>query len=436
MLRSDGFHLTMYGPNDSLRDVIQKFIEQVQRSPEQMPTQAVFFYGPEALLDDFVYVSPTRSLEFAAALAGALKNEPGFPQDVVIQLHSGNALTGFYPNFLGDPVHRVALKTKNPDATIAWLRRVLATESSAGQYNLAVWGAPVHDVIQLTDDVQLVPFESMPEDARKFGLKNAGLWAARLPQYNPLLFMPPSSVLVCSRTMSPAVVSLRNEEQSADVPNPFLEVHEYLHAIALILTAVGPRSLTTATMWFEYSDIDMRQAAILGGAHTKFTEIIPMTLADYPAIDPVVAKAAISGFFSLNDSAKAQVKVALKRLNQAQVRHDIGDRAIEVAIALESLLGNGNTELTHRVSMRGAKLLGGTVEERMRTFDVIKAAYGIRSSMVHTGSGTQEKHRICGTRTHANEIIPLAISVCAKVVLKLLSNRAIPEWNRFDVEAT
>ncbi|MGC0015388.1 hypothetical protein ACPPTR_07805, partial [Ralstonia pseudosolanacearum] len=207
-----------------------------------------------------------------------------------------------------------------------------------------------------------------------------------------------------------------------------------LHDIALVLTAVGPRPVTAATMWFQYCDPDLDRAAVLNGSNMKLTEIIPMTSHEYPDVDPDTARAAISGFFSLEDSTKGKVRVALKRLHQAQIRHDVGDRAIEVAIALESLLGDGNTELTHRVSTRGAKFLGGTVEERMRTFDVIKGAYGVRSSMVHTGSAT-ERYKICGVKTHASAIVPEAISICAQVLLKLFSRPALPDWGRFDVEA-
>ncbi|MCD9228636.1 hypothetical protein [Ralstonia pseudosolanacearum] len=86
----------MYSQTDSLQDVIQTFIHQVEQSPEQMPTEAVFFHGPEALLPDFVYVSPTRAVEFSRALAKAVTKEPGFPGDVVIQLNSGNGFWGFY----------------------------------------------------------------------------------------------------------------------------------------------------------------------------------------------------------------------------------------------------------------------------------------------------------------------------------------------------
>lgn len=418
----------------SLHDVIQKFIDEVTQSPEQAPIAALFFYGAEALLEDFVYVSPSKQSEFSRALEEAVKTEPGFPGNVVVQLNAGNGFFGFYPRFLGGPVAKVALKTKSAVETVEWLRRVLATEKSAGHYCMAVWGAPVSDVIQLTEDIQLVPFERLPEDARKFSLKNAGLWAASLPQHNPLLFEQPSSVLMLSRMIAPAVVAIGDENQVPVASNPFSEAHEYLHDVALVLVAVGPRALTTATMWFEYSEPDMKRAAVRGGSSMKMTEIIPMTLSECPEVDPGIAHAAICGFLRLDEATKGKVRVALKRLHQAQIRHDVGDRAIEVAIALESLLGSGNTELTHKVSMRGAKFLGGSVKERLRTFDIVKGAYGVRSSMVHTGTAT-EKYKICGEKTPASEIVPQAISICARVVLKILDNSTLPDWGRFDVEA-
>lgn len=46
---------------------------------------------------------------------------------------------------------------------------------------------------------------------------------------------------------------------------------------------------------------------------------------------------------------------------------DFADAAIDLGIALESILikSDESTEITYRISMRGARLLGKTLDERL-----------------------------------------------------------------------
>ncbi len=75
--------------------------------------------------------------------------------------------------------------------------------------------------------------------------------------------------------------------------------------------------------------------------------------------------------------------IAMRRLSLGMERRNIEDKLIDYMIGLESLyLPNGNDELTFRLSMRVAFLLGDQ-DHRKEIFDFIKKMYATRSKIVH-----------------------------------------------------
>lgn len=73
---------------------------------------------------------------------------------------------------------------------------------------------------------------------------------------------------------------------------------------------------------------------------------------------------------------------AIKRFTKAIEDRELNDKIIDFIISLESLLGDGNTELIHRLSMRTGFLLG-TKKESKDIRDFIKKIYDTRSKIVH-----------------------------------------------------
>ena len=76
------------------------------------------------------------------------------------------------------------------------------------------------------------------------------------------------------------------------------------------------------------------------------------------------------------------LNIAIDRFNSSyRGRYD--DMLIDQMIALESLYIGDNQELTYKLALRAAFLLGGGQRERRKIFDRLKKAYGIRSKIVH-----------------------------------------------------
>lgn len=88
-------------------------------------------------------------------------------------------------------------------------------------------------------------------------------------------------------------------------------------------------------------------------------------------------------YAALFESANPRVKLAVDRFTSSYNRVTPQDTIIDVFIGLESLLIEDNQELSFKLRMRMANLLGGSRQERLNTFDDIKAGYNMRSTIVH-----------------------------------------------------
>lgn len=87
------------------------------------------------------------------------------------------------------------------------------------------------------------------------------------------------------------------------------------------------------------------------------------------------------------DHNQPSIQTALNRMNLASERQRPEDQIVDLMIAAEALFGGSGTgEVLFKLSMRCAKFLGSSLEERKKINKDIKAAYERRSAIVHGGA--------------------------------------------------
>jgi hypothetical protein len=100
------------------------------------------------------------------------------------------------------------------------------------------------------------------------------------------------------------------------------------------------------------------------------------------------------GFWSTYQKVKQlkrnRIETATRRFNFAYERSRPEDRLIDYMIAFETLLSNERVgELSYRLSLRGAALLGTSPEEREGICQALHNGYRERSTIVHEGTHRQ-----------------------------------------------
>lgn len=78
------------------------------------------------------------------------------------------------------------------------------------------------------------------------------------------------------------------------------------------------------------------------------------------------------------------IKLSARRLRRSTLRTDSEDEIIDAVIGIEALLGEGRTELVHRISQRAALVLAERLPAE-QTYALIKGVYAQRSTLVHGG---------------------------------------------------
>jgi Apea-like HEPN len=375
--------------------------------------------------------------QFATRLVSLVTSDSRFGAGKVKLVRGEGGAFGFYPNFVSQDLVRHILESENPAQAIRWLQKILNASEAFGTSITSLWGVPVVERIALTDNVDIVPMADLPDSPQK-------QWAAAAPQvgFNSLLpsalgLEPPVSALVTRTRISPIVVPPDQQTTAAPQNNvDYLRTYELFREITLALTAVGPRVPIQVGHWFTFEDPDFQRISLVNGTRTQsLLEIIPRSRLEYPPLDPIEGPSIVQGYLALHGRTRNVVRVALQRIIQAQIRHGVGDRAVELCTALESLLGdNQTTEMTHNIKSRSARLFGGDQETRVRISALIAKAYDIRSSLVHTGFvDEKKKYSVAKQPLKAADVIDQGIITAVEIIKRTIRRQKIPDWSTFDV---
>jgi hypothetical protein len=388
-------------------------LEAVRSSNDELSARAVMFMH-----------------KLATEVQEAVVRDPRFPgQRVVMLRRDNNGFSGFYPRFFGTQLLKYAMRVRSVEQAINWLQRVLSTQETTGKLIFLLWGVEAIEPVMITPTITLSSPDAISE-------RVAHDWIREMydgGRYNQLVsssldWSEPSAVLVMRTVISTFAQYEPMPEQSADES---LRDYHQLKDVMLLLAVAGPCCPVLAAHWSVLEDAELA-AACQGEARSGTMHEI--TSRSPPVAVPIngeLMQACVSGFQGMRDTEQARVRTALKRIIQARMRHDLGDRAVEICTALETLAGDGeNNEISHKVATRFARFLGGNLDTRKDTFKLIKAVYGIRSKMVH-GAMTRMPTTVNGRP--AEEAIHAATELAGKFVARVLQTGGIPNWPDFDI---
>jgi hypothetical protein len=209
--------------------------------------------------------------------------------------------------------------------------------------------------------------------------------------------------------------------------------YERLELARLALSAIGPSSPMFAGMWFVFDDPDFQFVA-RSGLRGIIHEIIPSQFTRDVQIDPGVAADVVSRFLKLDTTDRERVRLALDRLNLAVRRHRVAEQALELGIALETLLTDDNPgENTFKLGLRAALLAGPDLAGRTRRRAIVGALYRLRSAVSHSGTIPSDVRVVGVGKMATADVMSEALSVVAETIRAVIVRSAIPEWYAFEL---
>ncbi|MGD0641240.1 MAG: hypothetical protein ABSC22_10875 [Roseiarcus sp.] len=260
-----------------------------------------------------------------------------------------------------------------PTTAVAWYRKVLSRERAALRYVAEVYGLKTDKKVVLKNGVSLVPLENLPAS------ENARMVQAQFhftPNNLPLTMtsMPIGAVIETAEI--PYHLSYEQSAIDKVAPPRSDELERTIRAFSLVDGAAP----VVGTSWQEFVDDDLRMA------EAALIRMMPQHEGRRPFSPIDVDGDAIQWverYLKLKPDVRPRCDVAIERLNLARRRYSSGNTAIEGAICLEALLGDGNQEINFKLRLRAALLLSTDLEERRDISKAVANFYKVRSGTVH-----------------------------------------------------
>jgi Apea-like HEPN len=342
-----------------------------------------------------------------------------------------NGWTGFHANEASIALSRRVLEGQTPEQAVDWLERLLATRRADGIGVLALRGIRISAQVDLYPGLTLLPFSALPESSTKKILAAPIDLRAVCVSIPSSLTSPPETALTLAHAVEPYLHPAKNGHPPTQ-KDPH-QCQSTLDDARLALTLVGPSCPVGAGYWFQFSDPDLAVPVLGSYILTSHQEILPWGFTPDVDIDPEEGKLVVSRFLSLTDPLRSTLRLSLLRFNQALRRPPHGDRAIDLAISLESLLVDGAGEITYKLGLRAGLLLGGSMERRQKVRAVVSALYTIRSALIHDGVLPKDVKVKGVGKQLARDVVEQATEICGQILRKVVLAGFIPNWYKFEL---
>jgi hypothetical protein len=347
-------------------------------------------------------------------------------------ISSLSGATGFHPQFVAPLLLREARRRQSPEAAVAWLQKVVRTERAEGIAVETFWGFTPTATEAFHDDLQLLPFTSLPPSRQKEALSEPRLDSRPRLATPPFAWQAPTAALV-----RPAIIQPFLRSASDDSPSDNHVAYGALFADArLCLATSGPAAIVPGPGWFQYTDPDLESARLGSITHLTHQEITPLTIQDAGQVDPARAADLLRQLIGLTADQKNRARTGMQRLGLACLRRGPADQALELAIALEALLVDSPGEHTFKIALRAAILTATELESRRRRRAIIEAMYKVRSSLMHSGHSSDTcKVRGFGD-LQTTEIVSEALKITALVIQRIIGLGGPPDWGSLELSSS
>ncbi|WP_162913123.1 HEPN domain-containing protein [Rhodospirillaceae bacterium SYSU D60014] len=308
------------------------------------------------------------------------------------------------------------------------------SQASTVEWYAALAGVTVTEATNLAPDIDLLPWSDVPDSHQKRVF--SGAFENRELLSGPAFMQFPTAATSAVRIRQAKRQVLYSRSEAAKIAfdataSEVAAQRERVQDVVRSLTALSVCAVAAIGYW---TQLGQKIANRIGGIGYSYDgalfETAVRTASSKPiALDGQSVVLLFRRFERFEPSDKTALRVALDRLNQALRERDIVDSAIDVGIALEVILlhgfgANDRGELRFRASIRGAAFLGGDKAERLKTFNVLKDAYDLRSRAVHSGRLEKGKRAM-----EPKQKLEEANSICASIARKVIERGSFPDWD-------
>ncbi|MEP6935108.1 MAG: hypothetical protein ABI988_14420 [Nitrospirota bacterium] len=304
-------------------------------------------------------------------------------------------------------------RSSNINQALDDLETYLRATNLPFQVTVAVSGLKVFAVCDLGRGISFVPWDALQDSNQK-----KSVWERCFMGVSLNL---PTGALVRDFSITKLHVhqdEFETQRPIAMKPIDDTEIHDALMCMAL----VGPFAHHAVASWIS----PPRWMPISGGGIGLSYIEGSFPSQSFPEEKCLAASSLFEKFCSLTVDLQARLRLAMQRLYRAMRRGVPVDAAIDLGIALEVLYldSKDRGELTFRLKIRAALLLGTDEADKKRIFKLVDDLYRLRSSAVHEGKVAPD---IRGRPT--KEVLSEGYSIAAETARRFITDQE-PNWEK------
>jgi hypothetical protein len=321
------------------------------------------------------------------------------------------------------------------DITLNAIKRYLDLDYTPTVEILAIAGIEIQEEIELGNGIFLAPINNVPSIKVREALtkKIIGSDAETDLGFSPLAVWmrgrkPPTAGLYCFTKLKPQTCS---EDELNNIK--ILRRSGALYEACACLALIGPSAPRPLVYWSELEEwVPLNGYTPSGFSHVPI-EILSGSQYLFSKTDLQEARYLYGQFISCSESTRTKLRIPLARLTQAIGRSNLIDKALDLGVALESLLLDdlgSNEQLSLSLRIRGAWLLGENAHDRHRLERIFKQLYRCRSQAAHSGKFDKDHVKIDSDLISIQNFLKTGEELCASIIKKILEKAKFPEWNR------
>jgi hypothetical protein len=358
-------------------------------------------------------VPPGSDISEVAPIFLALLAHPAFREGR--QVFFAHKELGIYPYAMTRALLQRMLRSDAASA-VAWLHRLLEIDRTSLRVIAVVYGLEVAHPVSLSNGVCLLPLADGP-DSENFRTHTRRYQAGVFPMEVPTVLAPPAIAVF---DMGVVNVSTSPDSAASD------SAYDALLDAARAFTLTDGCAPVVGISWTDFIDPEL---ALFETFRQWIHPLFEGSLVESRRLKvDTVALAWAERYLKMDRRWRPLIAVALDRLNLARRRQSHGDQAIDSGICLESLLGDDSPqELTYKLRLRAALLLGKSIEERQKIREDVGRLYDLRSKVVHG------RVRVAKHASRDKQVASRGLEICTQAVRAIVQRNAAPDFPMWEL---
>lgn len=360
-----------------------------------------------------MFAEPHPLARFAVHLSGELA-KCGLTQPIYLANPGGSCL--IEPLFLATWLLQRSVKLGSERDAIATFEQLVRTNKRRMRYVSVVKGVHILEPIKISDNITLYP-ENFLDKTERYR-------SGRLQPQMPVHHGAQGCIVIYEFEQNGVILTAEMVERQEQ--NLYAQITGNIQSLVSLAPLVSGSGAIAVVNWFEFHDEES-----IPVRSTDFSYPLDISFpfsGDLVLAEPL--KEAFARYQKLLPEIRDHIAVPLDRLNRSRRSGASLDSAIDLGIALESLLmgkTSNNSEITFKMSMRAAAFLGRSAEERKEIFNVVSDVYGLRSTAVHTGRLSTKKE--LKSKLTTTDAIRRGQAICAAIIRQWMQRNGKIDWD-------